>query len=89
MKLGIVEKDMVNPDYLLEMYKEIKNDLREYSDREWETVKFSTYIFVALTTVYFTLIGIIGFSNIWKIIMISVIIPPLDIYFFYTRMDKL
>ena len=64
------------------MFKEIKKDKRDFSDRQWETIKFFTYIFIALLTAYITLITLIGLENSNKILILSFIPVTMIIFSF-------
>lgn len=75
--LFITGSCMVEKEDLVKLYKEINIDIRDFSDREWETVKFFTTIFTALLAAYITITAyLISSALIERIWMISIIIPP-------------
>jgi len=47
---------MQRNEYLLELYQDVQNKSLDYVSRIWETVKFFTTIFIALTTITISLL---------------------------------
>jgi hypothetical protein len=61
---------MVSDDYLLKLFEEYDEDRRDFSDREWETIKFFTTVFAALLTATIAIIKLLfqNYEGLWMFI---------------------